>query len=284
MNPVSLESLIEAGAQVYSLPQVLQQVNELLDDPNASHGHIGQVLSHDSAMTARVLKLVNSSFYGLPGRVDSISRAITLLGARELRDLLTTTWVLKAFHKIPRELIDMAAFWRHSVYVAALAKPIARHAGVLHTERMFVAGMLHDIGKPLIYAQLPDLARSVLLISEGDSGTEIAAEQEILGFTHAEAGAGLLRAWGLPQSLIESTLHHHQPGQAKDYALEAAVIHAANAVANGEEHFHKPAQYIPHIEPATRTLIQWDSLDLPALLLEAGEAFESALSLLDPAN
>jgi putative nucleotidyltransferase with HDIG domain len=178
--------------------------------------------------------LVNSSFFGLHAPVDTISRAIALVGTNELRNLVMATTAARIFTGIPADLVDMAAFWRYSIMTGLTAKELGLRCNVLHSERLFVMGMLHDIGRLVIYLALPDQSRDILLITGGDDSLLADTEREILGFTHMDVGAELLRKWKLPDGLIAVAEAHHNPFHAGDYQFDAALIHTAIALAHGE--------------------------------------------------
>ena len=138
---------------------------DLINDPDASAAEIGDVISEDPALTARLLKIVNSAFYGFPSRIETVSRAITIVGTLELLDLILAASVVKAFSGIPSELVDMDQFWEHSLYTGVTARVLAGRHRAPDTERYFVAGLLHDIGALVLYRQLPRQSRAALPVA-----------------------------------------------------------------------------------------------------------------------
>jgi len=222
------QALVKDVEQLVSLPDLFLRINEMIDSQRHSAIDIAQVISQDTNLSARLLKMVNSSFYGLRGKVDTISRAITIIGTSDLRNLAITTATAEVFAGIPPELANLNQFWRDSVSTGVIAKELATCSHVLHPERFFVMGMLHDVGKLVIYQALPELARDLLFIIDGDETLRLDAERDILGFTHQEVGYELFKLWRLPGSVCAAARCHHQPFENSEFVLETAIIHLAD--------------------------------------------------------
>lgn len=227
---MGVQDLIRAHAQLVSLPDVCLQIQQLADDPDCSIDAFARAVSQDPALTARLLKLVNSAHFGVSGRVDTVSRAVRLAGIRQLCDLTLATAAIDVFHSLPNDLCNVGAFWRHSLFCALVASALARECGVLHAERLFTAGLLHDIGRLLIFRELPGPAAEILNRAAAGAEDLCTVERAVLGFDHAQAGAALLAHWDLPPELCAAVGAHHAPGDADRAPLEAALVHIANAV------------------------------------------------------
>jgi len=232
MTPSELVSSI---GSLVSFPDVYYQVNDMVEDPRCSAADIGEVISRDPALTVRLLKIVNSPFYGVSSRVETVSRAVNIIGTRELRNLVLVTSAVETFSRIPNELMDMATFWRHSVYCGVVARLLATECNVLHSERLFIAGLLHDIGMLIIYHKLPDEARQVIECFSRGTEEIYSIEQEVIGFDHAQIGGALMRWWRLPPSLQATAQYHHEPAKAEAFHLECAIVHIANSITNAAE-------------------------------------------------
>ena len=226
------QELVQKNINLLSLPETALRINTMVSDPNSTAADIGDIVSQDPALTARLLRVVNSSFYGFPSQVDTISMAITILGTRQLRDLVITTSVINRFRDIPANIINMENFWCHSLTSALAAKNFAHHMKISNSERLFVAGLLHDIGKLVMYIALPDPSRQVVEIAAEPQVDSSRVEEAIFGFTHGQVGGELLRQWKLPESLIEPVAYHHEPTLAKVYPQETAIVHLADVIAN----------------------------------------------------
>ena len=192
------KQLIENSVELTSLPAVVMQAMELLNQQRTSASDIGNVIAEDPALTARLLKIVNSAFYGFPTRIETISRAITIVGTRELTDLILGTSAIEVFEKIPNNLVNMETFWAHSLYTGVVSRILARRIHAPNTERYFVMGLLHDIGSLVLYRQQPELSRQALEMAIDESLPLHVSEQRVFDFDHADVGAELMRAWNLP--------------------------------------------------------------------------------------
>lgn len=196
---------------------------------------IAEVINVDPNLTARLLRVANSAFYGFSGKIDTISRAVTLIGTAELYQLVLSISAVKTFSNIPNDLVSMETFWRHSVYTGLLARSLAGRANVLHPERLFIAGLMHDIGSLVLYHQRPEAMRDVLLIADGDEEVLFQAESERFGFSHAGIAGQLMQQWHFPDELREAVTLHHQPEHAEKGRLETHILYLANHLVNESE-------------------------------------------------
>lgn len=230
--PGELKNFIEDVAALVSPPEVWVRLNEVVNDPHSSVSDVAEITARDTALAARILKIVNSPYYNFPSRVDTISRAVTILGTNDLFALATAVSAAQVFANIPSALVKPEHFWRHSVCTGLASRALARRCGVLHDERLYVAGLLHDVGSLILYRKFPNKVSAVLMASAGDEEVLCRVEQEMFGFDHAEIGGALLELWKLPASLLSAVRYHHEPERATDSRLEAAVVHIGNVAAN----------------------------------------------------
>jgi HD-like signal output (HDOD) protein len=226
---------IAETSDLSSPPEICATVFELLRSPTASARDFGEVISRDPNLTARLLRIVNSSVYGLATSVDTVSRAIAIIGHRELHSLMLAVTAVSSFSNIANTLVNMDTFWRHSIYCGLLSRALARRCRVLHPERLFVLGLLHDLGSLVIYRQAPQLAVELLERAQGNEELLYRAELERLGFSHAELGGLLLQRWSLPEVLQEAVQYHHDPANAPNAAMEAGIVYIADILANRSE-------------------------------------------------
>jgi HD-like signal output (HDOD) protein len=231
-TPTTPESLVRGSPDLVSLPAVVTKVAEMLAADRYSAAEIGAAISQDPALTARLLKIVNSPYYGFSGRIDTVSRAVTLVGIDALYTLVLTSSVVHGFRNIPPSLANMNDFWQRSLYCGEIARALAREAQVLHAERLFIAGLLHRVGSLVFYSKLPEQSREVLLLAKGDDRLVPDLELEIIGCTYADVGAELAQSWKLPPALSEAIRWHRQPEQAESYRVEACLVHLADACKN----------------------------------------------------
>ncbi len=282
--PTSPAELVGGVVRLVSLPEVCIRVNEMLDDPHASAADFGKVIGQDTGLTARLLKIVNSSFYGFPSRIETVSRAVTVIGLRELRGLVLAASAVETFSRIPTEVLNMVRFWRHSVYTGVVAQALAEQASVLHSERLFVAGLLHDIGKLILCHRLPEVARTIQQRLQQADKPDFLIERELLGFDHAAVGGELIRAWQMPASLETAVRFHHDPGAAEAYPLEAALVHIANSMTGmAEQGLDVDVEMvIQPIEPVAWETVRLDASVMETVFATASERFTEALAIILP--
>lgn len=276
--------LVSEVNRLFSLPEVCSRLQEMLENPHHTARDLGRVIGQDPDLTARLLKIVNSSFYGYAGRIDTVNRAVTVIGISELLVLILGASSVMTFNKIPGSLINMADFWRHSVYCGVVARQLAKQCNVLHHERLFVAGLLHDVGKLILCVKLPEQMRGVLAQGYDNEIPAYEIERNTLGFDHAELGGLLLKNWHLPDSLCESITYHHQPSAAKSPSIEAAILHIANAITHLAEDEATGTYFMDNIEKHAWTLTRLDKGIADKVLTDAMPLFDEALDAIMPAR
>ncbi len=262
-NNISIDGLIEGSVQLGSLPTIFYQINEAVENPESSFAEIGHIISQDSALTARLLNIVNSSFFGFSSKVETISHAITIVGMVQLRDLALATAIINNFKGIPKDVVNMHSFWKHSIATGLAGRVIAVYLKEPNPERFYVLGLLHDLGRLLLYLALPE-EMSRVLIKYSHGGLLHEAENDVLGWDHAEAGGRLLRKWNLPESLVEGVMYHHYPSRALQYPLEATITHVADILAKVLEIGTSGERFVPPLNNEA-----WKSLDLPTSFLSS---------------
>ena len=230
--PISAKELVDSVSKFISLPSTVMHVNDMASDQQYSAADIGETIARNAELSARLLRIANSPFFGFPSHINTVPRAITVIGTSELRDLLLATSAIDAFNDLPNDLVSMETFWRHSLRCGVIARSLAMHLHKPNVERFFAAGLLHDIGSLLINHKLPELAVKVLAQSHHNRQRRFLIEQDLMGFNHASIGAELLRQWGLPDYIIEAVEHHHAPSLATRYPHDAAIAHIANYLSN----------------------------------------------------
>ncbi len=268
--------LVREIHDLVSLPAVAMRVNAMIEDPRCSAAQIGELINQDPGLTARLLRIANSAFYGLASRVETSARAVAVIGAERLRELVLATSAVATFARIPNELVSMEDFWCHSIYCALASRWLARERGGIPPDSAFVAGLLHDIGRLVIFTRLPEQAREALWLSlEGPGEPEpYQAERQVLGFDHAEVGGELARLWQLPASLRDPIEHHHQPAAAEEQPLATAIVHIANSVAVLAELDTLDPIHAPPIEAAAWELSGLGREHVEPAVAAAREQFE----------
>lgn len=230
MGTPTLTALLDDDPELLTLPQVVDDLLALIDDPDSNIEQIAERISEDGALTARVLRIVNSAYFALATEIDSVYQAINLMGLSSLRDLVVATKVAEKFDHVSGDLVDVESFWANSLYAAGVARDIYQLLGQKKMN-IFVATLLHHVGIMVLLDKLPEQMATIL--SETRAGDQDLSQRErlVLGYSHADVGAELMSAWGLPESFIEVTRYHHHFYEAPRFATEAAVIHLADAMA-----------------------------------------------------
>ncbi|HUL10791.1 MAG TPA: HDOD domain-containing protein [Methylococcaceae bacterium] len=250
-----------ATLKLFSLPDVVLRLNELLQSPYATNAEIGEVLMSDPALSARTLKLANSALYALSSKVETMSKAVILLGRNAIRNLAFTTYVTHAFKGIPSEWVDMDRFWLNSLACGVIARSLAFRCKLFDNEHLFMAGLLHKVGRLMFYCSRPEEYREVLLVKDRGEAEMLRAEERVFGFTHAELGAELLRLWKLPERLCTVVAHYPAPLASMEHRHEVAIVHVASVLAYCIE----PGVDIPQdIDPESIAFDHetWDVLNL----------------------
>jgi HD-like signal output (HDOD) protein len=263
---MSPQQLVQEVEHLFSLPDVALRLNALIDQPDTTTQELVEVVQLDAGIAATVLRLANSAWYGLPSTVDSLARAVTLIGQKALRDLVMSTSVITTFKGISSEFVDMRDFWDNSVTCGVVTRNLAQKCGIREVERMFLVGLLHKVGRLVFYASRPVQYRQVLQDQKNGEVALVAAEQAIFGFTYAELGAALLRAWRIPAALDEVVEYQLDPLQAPNHAKEAAIVHVAGDIA-----YHMAPDIKARFELGEYNLTfresVWDSLGLERTVL-----------------
>jgi len=229
MNPPDLDRVISRVDDLPTLPRTVLRITELVNDPQSSARDLARVITDDQVLAARLLKLVNSSFYGFPQRISTITGAIVLLGFDAIRNLLLTTSVFDLFsNRNKANLIRQEQFWDHSLGCAVGAKVIGNYLRYDKVEELFVCGLLHDIGKIVEMIFLQETFKEINHLVKEKNILMIAAEEKILGYSHPLVGKLLAERWNLPPKLSAVILHHHRPSEAGRFVQEAAIVHLAD--------------------------------------------------------
>ena len=238
-QPVTLEQLVGSGQDLPSLPEIYLRVSEQLEDETCSVQRIGDTVQTDPAITSRVLKMVNSAYYGLPNQVSSVAQSISLLGRERLKQILIGSVLRGVFSGQDNPAFSMQAFWQHSIKTAIIARELALATRVVaEPESMFTAGLLHDIGKLLLINRYPErmlAAEETMLQQRVDI---LSAELSQVGVTHTAVGEALMEHWGLPPLLVDCARHHHEPVHDGPNRQATHLIYLANRL----------SEYVPPLD------------------------------------
>jgi putative nucleotidyltransferase with HDIG domain len=232
LSPEDIRNKVQSIIQLPALPTIAMEVVDMVDNPKTSASKLGKLISADQALTAKVLKIANSPFYGFPRRISTIDFAIIVLGYDALKEIVISISLISSLQKKSDSMFDAKAFWDHAITSGVVARRLARDLGYRVSGEVFVGGLLHDMGVSVVHRYFKNEYRRIVEIGRDTDLTSIEAEESVLGVTHAEVGGWLAERWNLPDHLVEAITLHHTPGKAERNKDLVAIIHAADVFAN----------------------------------------------------
>lgn len=260
----AVQAVLREAPALGVLPDAYLRLSQVLRDPNANSERIAAVIRLDPGFTARLLRLANSVASGSTVKIENVSQAATRIGLNQLHSLALATSVVKMFRGMPEHLLDMRSFWTHSVAVGFATSALAKAAGQSRTESLFVRGLLHDVGTLVMCLTRPADVRRVLVETENSGRPHEEVERAMLGYTHEHIGTGLLRAWGLPEDVIQSVRFHHRPWLAPvQFQNGADQVHVADVIASALQIGNGGERAAAALDPEA-----WDRLRLSPESLE----------------
>ncbi len=222
-----------------TLPGIVSKLSRMAEDPDTTTEQMGKLISKDHILSAKLLKLVNSAFYGFPQKSSSLSSAIILLGFNVIKSLIISASIFELMESSDLEL------WEHSLGTAVVANVMAKRLGISDPEEVSTAGLIHDIGKVAIKMELPDEYDKIVNLVEMKQISVREAELMVLGLDHAEVGGWLAKSWFLPKKLVEPIAHHHGPKKAEEETLACAILHFSDVVIRGLGYGHGADIWVP---------------------------------------
>jgi len=275
----TLEQLVAQTTSLVSLPEIYWEIRRMMEDPDASLADFVGLIRLDPGLSAKLLQISNSAFYGLSRQVETISYAVNVLGISLIHDLVLATAVTRSFSGIASEVENLGKFWRRSAYCGLAARALAERLMVLDSERVFTAGLLHDLGHLALCLIAPEEVRQTL----AQSATELRPLDEVQrdrwGFDGCSVGHKLMEAWRLPVSLQEAAGYHRRPALAKDFPAEIAVVHLAWRLAMQMDKGDVFEALAP-LDPAASAVVVCSEQDLQVAREIAGELVLHTLALL----
>lgn len=230
-SKINLEEFISEVTDLVSLPEVYLKIRELMDDPSSVLDDFANVVSSDPNLTACVLKIVNSAYFGFAGQIENVTRALNMMGLGQLHDLVLGISVVESFN-VSNEVIDLSSFWRRSIVSGVLSKLLAKQVNLQESESLFVIGLLHEIGHLILFLKRPEQSQHIQCLAEQQDRPVYQLELEILGVHYGQVGQELMAAWNLPVKLQIVTGCQPEPAQAQAFTLETALVHIAHGYAN----------------------------------------------------
>lgn len=279
----SAMELVAGSVKLASPPLVYGRLMEVLAHPRAGATDIARVIAEDSGLTARLLRVVNSAFFGFPQQVHEVSQAVRVVGTTQIRDLALATSVMSVFDHIPRDSVDLDSFWRHSLACGVTARAIAQRRGEHNVERFFVAGVLHDVGHLILYAEAGAEEAEAIALARRSGRPLHECEREVLGYDHTQVGRALLDRWSLPPALRDAVAYHHQPARATRAPVDAAAVHVAEVTVHALGMGRTGEEAIPPFDPWAWETLGLEAGAFPSVVDEAEHQLEAALHFMGAA-
>ncbi|MGD9209835.1 MAG: HDOD domain-containing protein, partial [Desulfobacteraceae bacterium] len=252
-----MQKIDRIDVKLPEVPTLVFELNEIIANPMSSASDIARIINKSPSLTATLLKIVNSAFYGLRSKIDSISRAVMLMGSKEVSNLAMGITIMETFKDIPKEVMDVSSFLEHNLACGIVARILAAHSKMSNTEQLFVSGMLHDIGRLIFCKYFPEYSVLAFTMAEQSTIPLYKAEQKIFGCTHTQIGKKLLNKWKLPILLVDNVYYHHQPSSAPNPAM-AATLQMADIIVHGLGIGSSAEQMIPAFDEKA-----WQRTNLP---------------------
>jgi putative nucleotidyltransferase with HDIG domain len=243
-----------------TLPQVVKKLTTMVESPDVTAQEVGKLISSDQVLGAKVLRLVNSPFYGFPGRISSITHSIILLGFNVIKGVVLSASVFDLMEQ------SMVGLWKHSLGTASVAGTVSRALGLAEPEEIATAALLHDIGKVLICFSLKEDYDAITGLVDDKECSFREAELEVLGVDHGEIGGWLAGEWNLPDRLALPIEYHHRPLEAPKFQDRAAVVNIADAVVRSFGVGSGGDPWVSRIAPTVWDHLTMNKIELNALM------------------
>jgi putative nucleotidyltransferase with HDIG domain len=260
MSSHAASTLIARLQSIPTLPTVALRVMEITANPKSSANDLMGIISPDVSLTTKILKIANSPFYGVTREISSLQHAVTVLGFKEIRNLVISTVAFDSFKNLEQNSkFDINKFWRHSFCCALAAKAIAVDLKIESSE-LFVAGLVHDIGKLAMYITFPSefMMQAEIMNPLKIKYTAFEAEKDVFGMTHDDVGMKLLKKWMFPESLLTAVGYHHRPQEADKKSNFPIIVHVADILT----HVYEMQAEAEEGEPFEANLFYGDAIKL----------------------
>ena len=233
MGMEDLMQKIRSSAQLITLPEIYLRLKDLLADPDYTMAEVALLVSRDPGLATRFLRIVNSPLNRRVAKIERVSHAVSLLGAQQIHDIVLCASVAGAFDGVLNNVINMKQFWKRSIYYAVTARQLAIECDV-ECERLFLIGLLVDLGHLFMYLGIPDRAQQAILQAHEEQKALYLVEREQLGFDYAAVGGMMLKEWSLPKSLQIPVTCHTEPGKINQFPLETSLLHIASLLVQSD--------------------------------------------------
>jgi len=278
-TPPSIKDMVQAVPRsLGSYGPVLEEIEQALQSPQCNLSTIGDAIQKDPDLTARLLRLANSPFFGFANRLSTVAEAVSLLGIQQIQDMIVASSVLEQFKGVPDSFVTKDSFWRHSLAVGITARLLAMERRLPKPDKFFVAGLLHDVGRLVLLSQAAEWAQAVFELYQRERVLLRDAEKKVLGYDHQQIAAELLQSWSYPQVLVQAVAFHHTPAQSAA-RLDASVVHIADHLVNAMGVGSSGEHFVPPLDDRA-----WATLGLePEVLAKMIESLDEQIHAVEEA-
>jgi len=276
------QQFIANMAENVSMPQIYLDIRQLIKQPDACINDYEELITEDSILTSRILRIANSDFFGFSRKIDTLTQALNLIGIIQLHDLLLSSLSMRSFSSIPTEVLNLKAFWHYSTQCGIASRVIAQHSFSPISNHYFTLGLMHEIGHAAMYSKDPELSFKALEESQQQNRPLQDLENEYFDFDYTQAGSELMQLWHLPGIYQQVASYHLNPEQASEHSqYEVQIVHLAHTICqNPVANEHQPI-----ISSVRENIAQLK--DLPAniddiIIRELEEHTDTVLNILWP--
>jgi len=225
----NIDAILTTIEEFQPLPHIAIRALELLDDPDVSSSELISIIQYDQGITANVLRISNSAYYGKRRRINSLAEGLVVLGNKALKEIILTSSVAKIFSTENKGYQKATGeLWKHAASTAIMARLVAKHAKIVEDALLFTTALLHDIGKLVLDSFVERYFEQIISLVLEKNYSFIEAEKEMLSINHAEVGALLAEKWQFPKQIVESIRLHHTPELASQKDMITPIVHLAN--------------------------------------------------------
>jgi putative nucleotidyltransferase with HDIG domain len=274
--PGELQSFLRSVPELPALSGTLMRAMDMLGKDDIELGHLVDFMSHDQAIVSRLLRVANSPFYGLAGRISTVAQAVNVIGFANTKRLIVALSIMGRFPQGSIGGLGMSWFWQHSVVTAIVSQMLAEKIG-LSSDQMFIAGILHDIGRVVMAMQLPKEYAALMAETPSPEGPPPQRERAVFGFDHAQVGAGITTRWNFPEEISALLSAHHGAGKSTD---AARVISLADCISGCMRSEADPTAAIAPAALADWSHFGWTEQDWRMTVQQATQRAEAFVNML----
>ncbi|MFB6347621.1 MAG: HDOD domain-containing protein [bacterium] len=272
-----LKGLVKQVKDLPTLPSVVTQIIKMVEDPDTSAADMNQVISQDPSLTAKVLKLVNSAFYGFSRQISTVREAVVILGFNRVKSLALSASVFEVFQGEGVDKFDRVGLWEHSIGTGVAAEILGKRIRYPNPEEILVVGILHNIGKIVIDLYFHDELREIFKMVRDRNCQMLEAERKILGVGHPRIGSWLTEQWNLPEQISQSIRHYPEPLDApQEYKTLPMLIHVGDIFARTKNIGWTGDDVIPPFQEDVMDELDLSKEDIPELLEELEQEMQNA--------